>query len=237
MDFERSEEQELLAESVTRFLAERAPISHYVRERLDDDHGTTAKVWEALSELGVVGLLAPEAAGGAGMGMVDAAVVLESMGRFVHPGPYVASAIGAVSIVTLAGSDADRDAFLPQLACGATIGTVALWEPGRSARWDEPETLAVADGDAWRLDGTKAHVPDAIGADVIFVVARLPHGVVGVFRVTPETQGVTVTATPTVDGTRKEATVELVNAEASMLGTGDAMAAVAETIDRLPTAM
>src|SRR4051794_30884526 len=95
MDFERSDEQELLAESVSRFLAERAPLSPYVRERIDDDRGTTVPVWQGLADLGVVGLLAPEEHGGAGMGMVDAAVVLEAQGRFVHPGPYRASAIGA----------------------------------------------------------------------------------------------------------------------------------------------
>jgi alkylation response protein AidB-like acyl-CoA dehydrogenase len=237
MDFERSDEQELLAESVSRFLSERAPIAPYVRDRLDDDRGTTAPVWQGLADLGVVGLLAPEALGGAGMGMVDAAVVLEAQGRFVHPGPYVASAIGAISIVDLAGDERDREAFLPQLACGATIGTVALWEPGLRARWDEPGTLAIADGDAWRLDGSKVHVPDAVGADVIFVLARVPHAGLGVFRVTPETPGVTVTATPTVDGTRKEATVELVNAEAHLVGDGDSTEAIEETLDRLTSAM
>src|SRR4051812_37415927 len=231
MDFERSDEQELLAETVSRFLAERAPLSPYVRGRIDDDRGTTVAVWQGLADLGVVGLLAPEEHGGARMGMVDAAVVLEAQGRFVHPGPYVASAIGAISIVNLAGDERDREAFLPQLACGATIGTVSIWEPGHRRPWNDPETLAVADGDAWRLDGTKVHVGDAVGADVLFVIARLPHGGCGVFRVTPETQGVTVTATSTVDGTRKEATVELVNAEAYLVGDGDRTEAIAATVD------
>ncbi len=182
MDFERSEDQELLAATVSRFLAEQAPISPYVRDRLGDDRGTTAKVWEGLGGLGVLGLLVPESHGGAGMGMVDVSVVLEAMGRFVHPGPYLASAVGAVSVVTLAGARRDQDAFLPQLASGATIGTVALWEPGRRARWREPETLAIPDGDRWRLDGAKVHVPDAADADVIFVVARRHAGGLGVFR-------------------------------------------------------
>jgi acyl-CoA dehydrogenase len=237
MDFERSDEQELLAASVSRFLADRAPLSPYVRERLDDDRGTSVPVWQGLADLGVVGLLAPESLGGAGMGMVDAAVVLEAQGRFVHPGPYVASAIGAISIVDLAGDDRDREAFLPQLACGATIGSLAIWEPGHRRPWNEPETLAVEDGDGWRLDGTKVHVPDAVGADVVFVIARLPGGGCGAFRTTPETQGVTVTATPTVDGTRKEATVELVNAEAHMIGAGNRSDAIAATVDRLTSAM
>jgi acyl-CoA dehydrogenase len=237
MDFERSDDQELLSETVSRFLAEQAPISPYVRDRLADDRGTTARVWEGLGDLGVIGLLAPESQGGAGMGMVDVSVVLEALGRSVHPGPFLASAVGAISVVSLAGTPADRDAYLPQLASGETIGSVALWEPGRRAEWDQPETLAIPDGDLWRLDGAKAHVPDAFGADVLFVVARAPHGACGVFEVTPETQGVTVTPTPSVDGTRKEATVDLVNAEARGIGDGDVTDAIAETVDRLGVAM
>ena len=76
MDFEFSEDQELLRATVRRFLTERAPIG-YVRAMLDDERGTTDDMWSGLSALGVTGLLMPEAHGGAGMGMVDMAVVLE----------------------------------------------------------------------------------------------------------------------------------------------------------------
>ncbi|MGZ6996388.1 MAG: acyl-CoA dehydrogenase family protein, partial [Acidimicrobiia bacterium] len=123
MDFERSADQELLFETVSRFLAEQAPISPYVRDRLGDDRGTTARIWEGLGDLGVIGLLAPESHGGAGMGMVDIGVVLEALGRWVHPGPFLASAVGAISLVTLAGDPRHQDAFLPRLASGDQIGT------------------------------------------------------------------------------------------------------------------
>ena len=237
MDFERSADQELLAETLRRFLAEQAPISPYVRDRLDSDRGTTAPVWAGLGDLGVIGLLVPEAQGGAGMGMVDAAVVLEALGQSVHPGPYLSSAVGAVSLITLAGEPRDHDAYLPRLATGDLVGTVALWEPGRRARWTEPETTATPDGDCWRLDGTKVHVPDAIGADLILVVASRPDGARGAFLVTPDTAGVTITETPTVDGTRKEATVALDGVEARPIGDGDTTAAISETVDRLGVAM
>ena len=87
MDFEFSEDQELLRATVRRFLAERAPVT-YVREMLDDERGTTADMWSGLSALGVTGLLVPEADGGAGMGMVDTAVALEELGRALYPGPF-----------------------------------------------------------------------------------------------------------------------------------------------------
>ena len=75
MDFEFSEDQELLRATVRRFLTERAPIA-YVREMLDDERGTTDDVWSGLIALGATGLLVPEGHGGAGIGMVDMAVVL-----------------------------------------------------------------------------------------------------------------------------------------------------------------
>jgi alkylation response protein AidB-like acyl-CoA dehydrogenase len=170
------------------------------------------------------------------MGMVDAAVVLEAMGRHVHPGPYLASAIGAISLATLAGAPRQLDAYLPRLASGDRVGTVALREPGRRAGWQEPATTATADRDLWRLDGTKVHVPDAAGADLLLVVAARPDGL-GAFAVEADAPGVTITPTPTVDGTRKEATVQLAAAPARALGDGDRTAAIAATVDRIGAAM
>jgi alkylation response protein AidB-like acyl-CoA dehydrogenase len=235
VDFERSADQELLAQTVSRFLAEQAPMP-YVRDRLDDERGTTAPVWEGLGELGVIGLLAPESRGGAGMGMVDAAVVLEALGHAVHPGPYLATAIGAISLVNLAGTETDQADLLPELASGARIGTVALWEPGRRGEWRDPETTATREGDGWRVTGLKAHVADASTADVVFVVATRPDGF-GAFAVDPAAPGVTITPTPTVDGTRKEATVVFDAAEARPLGEADRAGAIAATVDRIGVAM
>ena len=146
LDFERSADQELLAETMRRFLAEQAPISPYVRDRLDSDRGTTAEVWAALGDLGVIGLLAPESQAGAGMGMVDAAVVLEAMGAAVHPGPYLSSAVGAISLITLAGSDQDREDLLPGLATGtpsapSRCGSPAGGRGGPSRRRPRPVTV------------------------------------------------------------------------------------------------
>jgi alkylation response protein AidB-like acyl-CoA dehydrogenase len=236
VDFERPADQELLSETVNRFLAEQAPISPYVRGLLDDDRGFGDPVWAGLGDLGVIGLVAPEANGGAGMGMVDAAVVLEALGRHVTPGPFLASAVGAISLVTLAGTDAERAELLPGLATGETIGTVALWEPGRRAHWRDPEMTAAADGDAWRLHGTKVHVPDAVAASLLLVVAAT-GGDRGVFAVEPDAPGVRVTPTPTVDGTRKVATVELDGAPGRRIGGADATEAIAATVDRIGVAM
>jgi len=227
LDFEFSEDQELLRATVRRFLAERAPVA-YVRSMLDDERGATDEIWSGLAELGVTGLLVPEAQGGAGMGMVDMAVVREELGRAVHPGPFASSAVGAVSLVTLAGSADDRAGLLAGLASGESVGTVALAEPER--------TRATHTGGEWTITGRKVHVPDGIAADVVFVTAVTGDGELGAFAVARDAPGLEVTATPTVDGTHKFATVAMTDTPARRLGAGDATDAVAETVDRLGAA-
>ncbi len=231
MDFEFSVEQEQLRESVRRFLADRVPIA-YVRSHYADDRVGGDEPWVGLVDLGVVGLLAPVAHGGAGMGMVDTAVVLEELGRALYPGPFAASAVGAVSLLD-ALEAWDADLSLPALARGEQVGTVAVTEPGRRARWDSPSTTAAPDGARWRLQGTKVHVPDGAGADLLLVVGAVGDEL-AVFRVDATTAE--IEATPTVDGSRKEATVVLDGTLGDRLGRGDATAAVAATVDRLAIA-
>ena len=227
MDFEFTDDQELLRATARRFLTERASTA-YVRDMLDDERGTTDDVWSGLSALGVTGLLVPEVHGGAGMGMVDVAVVLEELGRAVHPGPFASTAVGAASLIALAGSEEDRAELLPALASGDTIATVALSAPS-------DVRSVVADG-GWTLAGEMAHVPDASAADSIVVTATTTDGELGAFLVAHDARGLAIEATPTVDGTRKFATITLTEAPARRLGTGDATGAVAETVDRLGVA-
>ncbi len=164
--------------------------------------------------------------------MVDAAVVLEELGRALYPGPFLASAVGAVSL--LDALDAwSADPSLPAVARGEQIGTVALVEPGRRARWDAPSTTATPDAKRWRLHGTKVHVADAGAADVLLVVAAVGEHL-AVFRVAAgDTE---IVATPTVDGSRKEATVVLDGTLGDRLDGGDATDAIAATVDRLGVA-
>lgn len=213
----------MLRESVRGFLADKAPIS-----RVRSEYTAPAadrSVWEGLVELGVVGLLAVEKHGGAGMGMVDAAVVLEELGRAVCAAPYSSSAIGAVSLAD--------DTLLPRLADGSTVGSVAVFEPGARYGWKSPATRAASDGDAWRLDGVKVHVADASAADVLLVTAADGDGAFGVFEV-EEFEAV---STPTVDGSRKQGRVELSGARGRRVESGAAAeTAVARTLDRLGVA-
>jgi alkylation response protein AidB-like acyl-CoA dehydrogenase len=233
MDFEFSPEQDALRASVRRFLDDRAPLT-WVRERYDDACGTTDEVWQGLADLGVLGILVPERHGGVGMGMVDAAVVLEELGRMVHPGPFTSSAIGATGLLVDLDAN-DCGDLLAELAAATSIATIALLEPGRRAAWADPITTARTQNERWLLDGTKVHVPDAVDASVLLVSARDEQGSLGVFAVAADTAGVTVESTPTIDGSRKEGAVTLDGAPARRIG-ADASDALAATVDRLAIA-
>src|SRR5436853_2487029 len=149
----------MLRTSVRAFLGAKAPVATVRAEYEATTFDRSA--WEGLVELGVVGLLVGEEHGGAGMGMVDAAVVLEELGRALSPAPYASSAIGAVSL-----ADAE---LLRTLATGSAIGTVAIFEDHSRYLWQKPSTRATREGGSWRLDGVKVHVADATSADVALV--------------------------------------------------------------------
>lgn len=230
MDFEFSSEQEQLRESVRRYLSDRAPLT-YVRAAVGHDGGVD-DVWRGLVDLGVIGLLAPERAGGAGMGMVDAAVVLEEVGRALYPGPYASTAVGAIGLVDALDGWGEHD-HVDALARGERVATVAILEPGRRARVDAPSTAATEAGGGWRVHGTKVHVADAGAAETLLVTAAVGDEL-GVFAV--GAGHAEIEATPTVDGTRPQGRVVLDGARAHRVGRGDATSAVAATQDRLALA-
>jgi alkylation response protein AidB-like acyl-CoA dehydrogenase len=237
VDFEFSADQEMLRDSVRRFLADKAPIA-YVRDAYDDDGSGFGRddVWTGLGDIGAIGLLVPEAHGGAGMGMVDAAVVLEELGGALCPAPYASSAIGAVSLILDAGAAREHSFLLPGLADGSTVGTIALYEEGARYEWRTPETAVEPNGEMWRLTGVKVHVSDGAAANLFLVTARDPDGSLGVFAVRGDDAAIVVEPTQSVDGSRKETTVRFLGAEGWRLGSGDASDAVARTLDRLAVA-
>jgi len=236
VDFEFSADQEMLRESVQRFLADKSPTT-YVRDLYDGDAASLGhdEVWAGLGDIGAIGLLVPRTYGGAGMGLVDAAVVLEELGRALCPAPYASSAIGAVSLVLAAGARREHQFLLPGLAEGSTIGTVALFETGGRYQWRAPAAVARVDGEVWRLDGTKVHVADGNAANLFLTTAHDPDGELGVFAIQRD-EAVQVENVATVDGSRKEATVVFDGARAWRLGAADATGPVARTLDRLAVA-
>jgi acyl-CoA dehydrogenase len=227
----------MLRDSVRRFLADKAPLS-YVRDQYDHDGSELGRndVWAGLRDIGAVGLLVPEEHGGAGMGMVDAAVVLEELGGALCPAPYASSAIGAVSLVLDAGAAREHAFLLPGLADGSTVGTVALYEEDARYEWRAVKTAAEPDGDTCRLTGAKVHVADGAAANLFLVTASDPAGELGVYAVRGDDNAVHTEPTQSVDGSRKEAAVRLDGAQGWRLGKGNAIAAVARSLDRMAVA-
>lgn len=171
MDLALSEEQEMLKTMARDFLTDKFPKT-VVKEIEESKPGYSPELWKEVAGLGWMGLAFPEKYGGSDMSFLDLAVLLEEMGRACLPGPYFSTVVlGGLSILDI-GSEEQKQEYLPKIASGETIFTLALTEP--SARYDAAgiETKATADKDSYILNGTKLFVPDANVADYMLVVVR-----------------------------------------------------------------
>jgi len=171
MDLALSEEQEMVKKMAHDFLSDKFPKT-VVKEIEESELGYSPELWREMAELGWMGLALPGKYGGGDMSFLDLAVLLEEMGRACLPGPYFSTVVlGGLTILD-SGSEEQKQEYLPKIASGEAIFTLALTES--SARYDAAaiETEAVADKDAYILNGTKLFVPDAHIADYMLVVAR-----------------------------------------------------------------
>ncbi|MGH9064543.1 MAG: acyl-CoA dehydrogenase family protein, partial [Acidimicrobiales bacterium] len=204
--------------------------------------GYDPKVWAQMgNELGLQSLHIPEAYGGQGYSFVELVVVLEEMGRSLLCAPYFASVCLAANAILNAGSEEQKAALLPGIASGETIATLAFTEP--SGKWDASgitmEAVPSGDGSGgYTLSGTKMFVLDGHTANLIVVAARSAGsgGTEGIsfFTVDASAAGLTRTALPTMDQTRKQAKLEFSNVPASLLGEeGAGWAALSKTLDQV----
>jgi alkylation response protein AidB-like acyl-CoA dehydrogenase len=214
MDFTYSDEQVMLREGARRFLGEQCGIDR-IREIVETDDGFDAELWTAIAEQGWTAMHIPEQYGGAGFSYAETAILLHEMGRVLAPVPYLSSAVLAAEAMLAGGSDEQKARWVPALASGETIATIAVAEPGGG--WEEPSvaTVAEASGDGYQITGTKSFVAAGHIADVVIVAARL-DGEVGLFVV--ERAELAATKLVTLDTTRPQATVELSGAPAERLG-------------------
>jgi len=166
MRFALSEDQTLLQDSLNRALADLSPLDR-VRKFADGAERSAPDIWAGLSELGLPGLIVPEEYGGLGLGMLEAALAAEALGRVVAPTPFLGSAVLAPLALKLAGSEAQRREWLPKLASGEAVAGVAISEPIAGARDDAGVTAR--DG---RLSGKALFALDAPGADLLVVADR-----------------------------------------------------------------
>jgi alkylation response protein AidB-like acyl-CoA dehydrogenase len=217
MNFGFSEEQEELRKMVKRFLDEKSPETE-VRRLMATAEGYDPAVWDQMAnELALQGLGIPEQFGGQGYGPVELYVVFEEMGAALFCSPYFSSVALAANAVLLVGSDADRADYLPGIASGETIATVALTDDAGSWDLSSTSTTASGKGDAWTLSGVRSYVTDGNVASVIFVPAVTSKGL-SLFAVKGDAPGVTREALSTMDQTRKQSRIVFEDAPARLVG-------------------
>jgi alkylation response protein AidB-like acyl-CoA dehydrogenase len=155
----------------------------------DDPKGYPDDLWKQLGELGLSGILIPEAHGGGGMTLFEAALVYEELGRAMAPVPHFHSCVLSAGVLLEAGSDAQKDEWLPKIANGDAVLTPAWLEPDRGYGPQGVAMQAKAEGGDFVLSGTKRHVGYASSADRLVVLARTDDGV-DLFLVDPNASGV-----------------------------------------------
>jgi alkylation response protein AidB-like acyl-CoA dehydrogenase len=230
-------EQEDLRQTVRRFLTAKSPTTA-VRALMAEETGYDAAVWKQLAtQLGVQGLAIPERFGGSGFSFVELAIVLEETGRALLTAPLFSSAVLATYAILDTGDGSASAELLPGLADGSRIGALACTEDGGRWELDALALPATPDGDGWRLSGVKSYVVDGHVADLLLVAARTPAGL-SLFAVDASAPGLTRTALPTLDQTRKLARVEFDNVSARLVGAdGGAEASLSRTLDKAALAL
>lgn len=207
MDFDFSDEQGLLRDSVERFCADGYPSLEVRQARTREPLGFSGSNWRALSALGICGLPFPEDDGGFGGGAVETMIVMEAIGRNLAVEPVFASGVLGATALRLGADAAQKARWLP----GVIEGTLrlALAQTERQSRYDlhDVATTARRAGDGYVLDGQKCVVLNADSAGLLIVSARVSgarrdtHGI-GLFAVPTDAAGVTIEAYPTQDGGR-----------------------------------
>src|ERR1700691_730806 len=224
-----NDEQTMLRDNARGFLAKNAPIAHLraLRDKHDGD-GFSRALWKDFVEMGWVGILVPQDYGGLGLGHVEAGVVMEELGRTLTPSPFLPTAVLAATAIARAGTDKEKEKYLPKIVAGELIATLAVDETAKHHP-DQIAMSAARAGKDFKLSGAKTFVIDGHVANLLIVAARTAGKAcdttgLTLFIVDANAPGVRADRTATVD-TRNAAriTLEDVNVGAdNVLGKIDA---------------
>ena len=201
MDFDLTEEQSLLADSVNKLLAGTYSFDQRKAMRAGPG-GYDRAMWQQFADLGLLALPFAESDGGLGGGATDVMLLMGAFGRALVLEPYLATVVLAGGCLRHAASEAQRAEFLPGLISGEK--TYAFAHVERGARFDLTQVTTVArrEGDAWVIEGAKSVVLHGASADEVIVSARLPDGGIGLFVVESTAPGLERRGYPTQDGLR-----------------------------------
>ncbi len=230
MNFQFSEEQELLRSQARKFL-EKECSSQVVREVLESDQPFDRDLWSAVAELGWTGVAIPEEFGGLGVGYLELCVIAEELGRALAPVPFSSSIYLAAEALLLGGSSTQKQRWLPKIASGETTGAFAIAEGAGAPAWNRMNTKAETCGDGqFRINGVKTPVLDGLKADIAIVVA-LENQVPGLYLVDLNQENVTRTLEPSIDESRPHARITFSDALGERLGK-PGVATIRQLLDR-----
>ncbi len=244
MDFDYSEEQRLLDETVRRLVKDEYEFAAR-KKYMTEPNGFSAALWSKYAELGLLGLPFAEEYGGFGGGGIETMIVMEALGRGLALEPYLATVVLGGGLVALAGNDGQKSAILPEIAAGNL--KLALAHGERHSRYDlaNVEATATPQGGGFVLNGHKTIVLQGGAAHKFIVSARTAGGTtdkngISLFLVDRDAEGVTVRDFPTVDGLRA-ADVTLANVSVgadAVLGPRDgALPLIVRAVDRAVAAL
>ncbi|WP_425046362.1 acyl-CoA dehydrogenase family protein [Primorskyibacter sp. S87] len=205
-----TDEERMLADAASTFLAEAAPVAH-LRKLRDEGRNADPDLWKAMADLGWTGILVPESAGGSDMGHAAAGILASEMGKTLVTSPFLSTAVMAATALRQASDDRAQDA-LAGIASGETTYALALDE---GAKFDPQATSlqARAEGNTFRLNGRKRFVGDGGHADRLLVLARTDGGLT-LFDLLASSDGVSRHARPMIDS-RDAADIEFDAVEAT----------------------
>ncbi len=207
MDFNFSEEQEMLRTLARDFLSRECPKTK-VRELEKDEKGYDPQMWHNMAKLGWMGLVFPEEYEGINASFMDLVILMEEMGKNILPGPFFSTIAFCALPILEYGTIEQKSKFLPQIARGEAIWALALTESSGSYRASEIKLHAKSEGEDYILEGDKFFVSDAHIADYLLVVARTgegksPEDGITLFIVDAKDTGLGMEVIPTIAGDRQ----------------------------------
>jgi alkylation response protein AidB-like acyl-CoA dehydrogenase len=237
MNFDFSDEQKQLRNEARKFLAEHCSPKA-VRTVLDGNEPYDRKLWKGLAGMGFLGVAIPEEFGGAGAGHLELCVIAEEMGRALAPVPFSSTVYLAAEAILLAGDDTQKQKWLPLIAAGTAIGTLALFE-GKGNPSPQAIKLSASGG---TLNGIKKPVPDGAIADFAVVAARTGSSGretdISLFLVDMKAEGVEAKSLTNVDPSRGQAELTFRNCKAEPLGAaGEGWSIITQVLDRAAVLM
>lgn len=232
MNFDFSDDQKQLRDEARRFLTEKSPPKA-VRAVIDGKEPYDRELWKGLADMGFLGVAIPETYGGSGAGHLELCVIAEEMGRALAPVPFSSTVYLAAEALLLAGSDAQKQKWLPAIAQGHAVGALALFE---GAGNPSPKAIKLTASNGV-LNGTKKPVADGAVADFAIVAARTAStgrdSDIALFLVDLTSEGVEAKALTSIDPSRNQAEITFTNVKAEPLGAAsEGWSILSQVLDR-----